>query len=102
MLDDHFDARARGHRPRARRAARTPSSRPAQAAADFIAALQSEPEWNRLFFEFAVYAARNEAFREQFVARTRAMRARIAELLERRVARARHRAAAARRRRSRR
>ena len=63
-----------------------PEQQARQAASDFIEALQSEPEWNRLFFEFALYASRNEAFREQFVARMRAMRTRIAELLDRRAA----------------
>ena len=57
------------------------------AAAGFIAAMESEPEWERLFFEFAVYAARHEGFRVRLVAQARAMRARLAELLAARAAR---------------
>ena len=58
-----------------------PDAQARAAAASFIAAIESEPEWERLFFEFAVYAARNEPFRTELVARYRAMRERIAELL---------------------
>lgn len=41
----------------------------------------------RLFVEFAVYAARHEGFRVRLVAQARAMRARLAELLAARAAR---------------
>ena len=58
-----------------------------EAAAGFIAAIESEPEWERLFFEFAVYAARNEDFRVELVARYRSIRERIAELLAQRAER---------------
>ena len=85
MLDEHFDARA-ADIDRVLASGEEPEQQARQAASDFIEALQSEPEWNRLFFEFALYASRNEAFREQFVARMRAMRTRIAELLARRAA----------------
>ena len=64
-----------------------PDTQAREAAAGFIAAIESEPEWERLFFEFAVYAARNADFRTELVARYRAMRERIAELLERRARR---------------
>ncbi len=57
-----------------------------QAGSDFIAAVEAEPEWERLFFEFAAYAARNEAFRRELVKRYRGLRERIAELLDRRAA----------------
>jgi AcrR family transcriptional regulator len=57
------------------------------AAAGFIAAIESEPEWQRLFFEFTVYAARNEGFRVELAARSRAMRERLAERLAARAAR---------------
>ena len=57
------------------------------AAAGFIAAIESEPEWQRLFFEFTVYAARNEGFRVALAARSRAMRERLAERLAARAAR---------------
>jgi AcrR family transcriptional regulator len=57
------------------------------AAAGFIAAIESEPEWQRLFFEFTVFAARNEGFRVELAARSRAMRDRLAERLAARAAR---------------
>ena len=56
-----------------------------RAGSDFIAAIEAEPEWERLFFEFAVYAARNESFRVELVKRYRGLRERIAELFERRA-----------------
>jgi len=62
-----------------------PEEQARRAARDFIAAIEAEPEWERLFFEFAVYASRNEGFRRELVARYRALRERIAELLERRA-----------------
>jgi AcrR family transcriptional regulator len=84
MLDEHFDERV-ADIDRVLASGEAPEQQARQAATDFIQALQSEPEWNRLFFEFALYASRNEGFREQFVARMRAMRARIAQLLARRA-----------------
>ncbi len=64
-----------------------PDTQARAAAAGFIAAIESEPEWERLFFEFAVHAARHEGFRVELVARYRPMRERIAELLAARAAR---------------
>jgi AcrR family transcriptional regulator len=64
-----------------------PDTQARAAAAGFIAAIESDPEWERLFFEFAVYAARNEDFHVELVARYRTMRERIAELLAARAAR---------------
>jgi AcrR family transcriptional regulator len=64
-----------------------PDTQAREAAAGFMAAIESEPEWERLFFEFTVYAARNEEFRAELVARYRGMRERIAELLARRARR---------------
>jgi AcrR family transcriptional regulator len=54
-------------------------------AEDFMRYLASDPEWERLFFEFAAYASRDEAFREELVARYRTLRERIAELVRRRI-----------------
>ena len=64
-----------------------PDTQAREAAAGFMAAIAAEPEWERLFFEFAVHAARHEEFRLELVARYRGMRRRIAELLERRAER---------------
>jgi AcrR family transcriptional regulator len=64
-----------------------PDTQARAAAAGFIAAIESDPQWERLFFEFTVYAARHEDFRAELVARYRTMRERIAELLAARAAR---------------
>jgi len=50
-----------------------------QAGRDFSEYLATDPEWSRLFFEFAVQAMRDEDFRQELVARHRTVRARIAE-----------------------
>jgi AcrR family transcriptional regulator len=84
MLDDHFDARL-ADIDRVLAGGGDPDDQARQAAAEFMRAIESEPEWERLFFEFAVYAARNEEFRVQLVARYRTLRGRIAEMLERRA-----------------
>jgi len=48
---------------------------------DFSLAVTSDPEFDRLFFEFSAYAARNEDFREELVTRYRALRAQVAEAI---------------------
>ena len=53
-----------------------------QAGQDFTDYLRTDPEWSRLFFEFAVQAMRDEEFRQELVARHRTIRARIAEGFE--------------------
>jgi AcrR family transcriptional regulator len=50
------------------------------AAEDFLAYVVSDPEWPRLYQEFAMHAARDEAFRVEFAARQRALRARLADV----------------------
>jgi AcrR family transcriptional regulator len=47
----------------------------------FVQMLRADPAWERLFFEFSAYAARDEEFREELVTRYRAMRDRIAAAL---------------------
>jgi AcrR family transcriptional regulator len=55
----------------------------ARAAGDaFAQMLRANQEWERLFFEFSAYAARDEEFRQELVTRYRAMRTRIAAALE--------------------
>jgi AcrR family transcriptional regulator len=51
---------------------------------DFSRYLSADPDWQRLFFELAVHAARNESFRERMVARCRELCAGLARLIERR------------------
>ncbi len=53
------------------------------ASLDYIRFVRSDPEWPRLFSEFATYAIRNDEFRQEFMTRYRAMRERIIELYRR-------------------
>jgi AcrR family transcriptional regulator len=48
----------------------------------FAQTLRADREWERLFFEFSAYAARDENFRQELVTRYRAMRKRIAAALD--------------------
>lgn len=54
-----------------------------RAGEGFLARIDADPEWRRLYQEFANHAARNEAFREQFAERQRALRARMGAVFER-------------------
>lgn len=62
-----------------------PKQQAHQAGVEFVRYVSADPDWQRLFFEFAAYAGRNEDFREELVTRYRALRAGIAELLARRA-----------------
>ena len=53
-----------------------------ESAEDFLSFVRSNPDWPRLYFEFVVYAARNPEFREELATRNRAMRERIAEVIQ--------------------
>ena len=55
------------------------------AAADFTHYLSADRDWERLFFEFAAYAARDEAFRVELVKRYRTLREGMAAVFERRL-----------------
>jgi len=48
----------------------------------FVQRMRADAEWERLFFEFASYAARDEDFREELLTRYRSMRDRIAAALD--------------------
>ena len=56
-----------------------------EGGAEFMQQLRDDPEWERLFFEFAAYATRNEDFRQELVTRYRSLRERIAALYRRRA-----------------
>jgi AcrR family transcriptional regulator len=60
----------------------TPAQKAKRGGDQFARMLSADPEWERLFFEFSAYAARDEEFREELVTRYRAMRKRIASALE--------------------
>jgi AcrR family transcriptional regulator len=59
-----------------------PAEEVRESADDFLRFIRSDPEWPRLYFEFVVYAARNPDFREELATRNRAMRERIAQVIE--------------------
>lgn len=86
MLDAHFDARV-AELDRILSTDADPDDQAREAALGLMRVLAEEPERHRLFFEFAVHAARHEDFREQLVERYRALRARLAELLASRAER---------------
>jgi AcrR family transcriptional regulator len=54
-----------------------------QAGADYMDSLRADPEWERLFFEFAAYAAREPEFREELATRYSALREAKAQIFER-------------------
>jgi AcrR family transcriptional regulator len=60
----------------------TPAQKARRGGDQFARMLSADAEWERLFFEFSAYAARDEEFREELVTRYRAMRTRIAAALE--------------------
>jgi AcrR family transcriptional regulator len=84
MLDERFEQRVRDI-DAAIASTDDPEVAARRAGDDFQRFLAADPEWQRLFFEFAAYAARNEEFRVELVTRYRALRKRIAELLCRRA-----------------
>jgi AcrR family transcriptional regulator len=86
MLDAHFEARLE-ELDRIVSTEADPDAQAREAAQGLMRMLDAQPEHHRLFFEFAVHAARNEDFREQLVARYRALRERLADLLAERVER---------------
>ncbi len=86
MLETHFDARL-AELDRILSTEADPDEQAREAAEGLMRMLAAEPEWHRLFFEFAVHAVRNEGFRVQLVARYGALRERLADLLARRVER---------------
>jgi AcrR family transcriptional regulator len=86
MLDAHFEARLE-ELDRIVSTEADPDTQAREAAQGLMRMLDAQPESHRLFFEFAVYAARNEGFREQLVARYRSLRERLADLLSERVER---------------
>jgi AcrR family transcriptional regulator len=60
-----------------------PADEARQAAEGFLNYVDRDPEWPRLYQEFATHAARNDQFRAEFAARQRSLRARMAEVFAR-------------------
>jgi AcrR family transcriptional regulator len=85
MLDERFEQKIRELEALMARGG-TLEDQARAAGAEFTEYLAADPEWQRLFFEFAAYAARNEDFRQELTTRYRSLRERIAELLRARAA----------------
>jgi AcrR family transcriptional regulator len=60
-----------------------PTDQARKAAEEFLLYVDRDPEWPRLYQEFATHAARNETFRAELAARQRALRERMAVVFER-------------------
>lgn len=63
----------------------TSAEKARQAGDDFAEMIAADPEWERLFFEFSAYAARNDDFRQELVTRYRSMQDRVAAAFEARL-----------------
>ena len=64
----------------------SPEQQARRAGLESGAMAADDPEWQRLFFEFSAYAARNEEFREELVTRYRALRGKVARMFDERAA----------------
>ncbi|CAA9537423.1 MAG: hypothetical protein AVDCRST_MAG30-4377 [uncultured Solirubrobacteraceae bacterium] len=85
MLDERFEHRADQLHAMLSDDAE-PEVQARRTADEFSAYVAADPEWERLFFEFATHAARHEAFRVELVARYRMLREGMAADYERRAA----------------
>jgi AcrR family transcriptional regulator len=79
MLDEKFSAELQRLQA-AMAGAREPVAQARQAAEEFLLYIDRDPQWPRLYQEFAAHAARDEVFRKELAARQRALRARMAEV----------------------
>jgi AcrR family transcriptional regulator len=82
MLDEKFSAELQ-RLDRALAGTEEPRDEARTAAADFIRFARSDPDWPRLYFQFAAHAARDEDFRQELATRQRAMRERLVKVYER-------------------
>jgi AcrR family transcriptional regulator len=83
MLDERFAERVE-QIERVIRGEGTEDEKAVRAGDEFAAVLRADPDWQRLFFEFSAYAARDEDFRQELVTRYRWMQDRIATALRKR------------------
>jgi AcrR family transcriptional regulator len=60
-----------------------PADQARHAAEEFIRFAWSDPQWPKLYFEFAAYAGRNPDFREELLTRDRRIREQMAEVYRR-------------------
>jgi AcrR family transcriptional regulator len=82
MLDEHFAAEL-ARLDAVLTGAGDPLAETRSAAEGFLDHIALDPEWRRLYQEFATHAARHDMFRAEFAARQRALRERMAAVLTR-------------------
>jgi AcrR family transcriptional regulator len=82
MLEEHFAAELE-RLDAILTGAAEPVAEARRAAEDFLVHIDSDPEWRRLYQEFATHAARHDAFRVELATRQRGLRARMAEVFTR-------------------
>ena len=82
ILDEKFAAEME-RLEAAMRGTGEPAEEAREAAEEFLTYIDRDPEWPRLYQEFATHAARNEEFRAELAARQRALRERMAAIFER-------------------
>ena len=86
MLDERFAERL-AEIDRVLATEEDPERQTHRAGVDFVQYLSADPEWQRLFFEFAAHASRHEDFRQALLLRYRRLRERIAGIYEQRLGR---------------
>ena len=84
MLDERFAERS-AEIDRAVGPEGEPEEQARAAGLGFDRYVAADEEWERLFFEFAAYAARNAEFRSELVTRYRGLRERIVAIMGRRA-----------------
>jgi AcrR family transcriptional regulator len=84
MLDARFDERL-AQLQRLTSSDKEIEDQARDAGAEFAAYLAADPDWQRLFFEFAAHAGRTESFRDELVSRYRRLREGMARVFERRL-----------------
>jgi AcrR family transcriptional regulator len=84
MLDDRFTQRIE-EVDRAFADDESPPKQARQAAGDYARAFRADPGYERLFFEFASYALRDEDFRQELLTRFATVRDRLERVYQRRI-----------------
>ena len=82
MLDERFSAELE-RLDQALAGGDDPDEEARRAAGDFIRRMERDTEWEKLYFEFVAYAARNDEFRQELATRHRALRKRLAGIYRR-------------------
>jgi AcrR family transcriptional regulator len=82
MLDEHFAAEL-ARLDAVLSGSGDPVEEARAAAEDFLSHIDADPQWRRIYQEFATHAARHDSFRAEFAARQRALREHMAAVFTR-------------------